>query len=322
MPGVFLWIFSRISFPRTRCRSLIPPRPMDRNPERMYLHTGGEALFWQRPEAPAGVYASAAPGAALRPFVERIHYGREWVDPARPIAERVLPDGGVHLIFNLGDPPAVPGGPGVAAVAVGARCEPSIIHMAGRVEHVTVTLRPGGIAALLGIPAAELVGHDVPLDELWGAFAAEALERLAPTPPTRERAEAMEAVLLDRLAARAARPDAIAAEAVRMIERAHGRIRVRALAAALGMSERRLEQIFHRHVGLSPKAVCRIARFRSTVTLLQREPDRAWSGIAYDCGFYDQSHLVNEFQALAGLAPGEFRDRGCGFFQDASAGAE
>jgi AraC-like DNA-binding protein len=295
---------------------------MKSTPERMYLHTGDEALFWQPPKAPAGVFASVRPAPPLRPFVERIHYGREWVDPAHPVCERVLPDGGVHLILNLGDPPAVAGTPGAASVAVGARCEPSIIHMAGRVEHVTVTLRPGGIAALLGIPAGELAARDVPLDELWGAYAAEALERLAPTPPTRERAAAMEAVLLDLLAAHDARPEAAAAEAVRMIEHARGRIRVRALAAALGIGERRLEQIFHRHVGLSPKAVCCIARFRSVVSLLQREPRRAWTDLAYEGGFYDQSHLVNEFQALAGLAPGEFRERGCGFFQDASARAD
>ncbi|WP_420130349.1 AraC family transcriptional regulator [Longimicrobium sp.] len=295
---------------------------MDSNPERMYLHTGEEPLFWQRPDAPAGVYGSAAPPPALRPFVERIHFGREWVDPAHPVAERVLPDGGVHLILNLGDPPSVPGSDGAASVAVGARCEPSIIHMAGRVEHVTVTLRPGGVAALLGIPAGELAARDVPLDALWGPRAAEAVERLRPTPPTLQRAAAMEAVLLDVLAARAARPEPAAAEAVRMIERARGRIRVRALAAALGIGERRLEQIFHRHVGLSPKAVCRIARFRSVVALLQREPERAWSDLAYEGGFYDQSHLVNEFQALAGLAPGEFRERGCGFFQDASVDVE
>jgi AraC-like DNA-binding protein len=286
--------------------------------ERMYLNTGDAPLFWQTPEAPAGVYASAVPAPPLRPFVERIHYGHEWVDPAHPIAERVLPDGGVHLIFNLGDPPAVPGSDGAAAVAVGARCEPSIIHMAGRVEHVTVTLRPGGMAALLGIPAAGLTAADVPLDTLWGPRAAEALERLAAAPPGRARAAALESVLLERLAERAPRPDAAAAEAVRMIGRVGGRIRIRALAAALGIGERRLEQLFQRHVGLSPQAVCRLARFRATVDILQREPGRAWTDIAYDCGFYDQSHLVNEFQALAGLAPGDFRDRGCGFFQDAA----
>lgn len=294
---------------------------MRRDAERMYLHTGDEALLWQTPEAPAGVYASVVPALPLRDFVERIHFGHEWVDPAKPIVERVLPDGGVHLIFNPGDPPAVPGSPGAAAVAVGARCEPSIIHVAGRVEHVTVTLRPGGMAALLGVPAAELAARDVPLDALWGPRAAEALERLSAAPPTRARAAAMEAVLLELLAARTVRPDPAAAEAVRRIERSRGRIRVRELVAGLGIGERRLEQIFHRQVGLSPKAVCRIARFRATVSLLQREPHREWTDLAYGCGFYDQSHLVHEFQALAGLAPGEFRDRGCGFFQDASASA-
>ena len=292
---------------------------MQATAERMYLHTGDEALFWRPPDAPAGVFAAVAPAPPLRDFVDRIHFGHEWVDPANPLVERVLPDGGVHLIFNLGDPPAVPGSAGAAAVAAGARCEPNIIHVAGRVEHVTVTLRPGGMAALLGVPATELARCDVPLDALWGRRAAEALERLAETPPTAARAAAMQAVLLEMLAARAARPDPLAAEAVRMIRQARGRIRVRALAAAVGIGERRLEQIFQRDVGLSPKAACRIARFRSTVSLLQREPHRAWSDLAYGCGYYDQSHLVNEFRALAGLAPGEFRERGCGFFQDASA---
>jgi AraC-like DNA-binding protein len=289
--------------------------------ERMYLHTGEQALFWRTPEPPAGAYACVAPAPPLRDFVERIHYGQEWVDPAHPAEERVLPDGGVHLIFNPGDPPAVPGSPGAASVAVGPRCEPSLIRMAGRIEHVTVTLRPGGMAALLGVPAGALAAADVPLETLWGARVHEALERLAATPPTRARAAVMELVLMEMLATRDARPDALAAEAVRRIRQARGRIRVRELASALGIGERRLEQVFHRHVGLSPKQVCRISRFRSTVTLLQREPHRAWSDLAYDGGFYDQSHLVNEFRALAGLAPGEFRDRGCGFFQDASAGA-
>lgn len=291
---------------------------MTADAERMYLHTGDEALLWPAPNAPAGDFASVAPAAPLRAFVERIGFGCEWVDPARPLTERVLPDGGVHLVFNLGDPPAVPGTSPPACEALGPRLGPTVIRMSGRVEQVTVTLRPGGMAALLGMPAGELAGCDVPLDALWGPRAAEALERIAEAPVGPARAAAMERVLAEMLAAQAVLPDAAAAEAVRRIEASRGRIRVRALAEALGMSERRLEQVFHRQVGLSPKAACRVARFRATVALMRREPHRSWSDVAYSCGFYDQSHLVNEFQALAGLSPGGFRERGCGFFQDAS----
>ena len=290
--------------------------------ERMYLHMADEALFWPSPEAPAGAFASVVPAGALSGFVQRIHFGHEWVDPARPVVERVLPDGGVHLIFNLGDPPSVPGESQAACIAVGARCAPSIIRMAGLVEHVTATLRPGGMAALLGGPAGELAAHDVPLEVLWGSRADEVRERMAAAPRGHARAAILESALLTMLASREVRLDEAAAEGVRLIERAGGRIRVRELATALGIGERRLEQVFHRHVGLAPKAVCRLARFRATVALMQRQPHRAWTDVAFHCGFYDQSHLVNEFQALAGLAPGEFRERGCGFLQDEAAGRQ
>ncbi|MBB4634335.1 helix-turn-helix domain-containing protein [Longimicrobium terrae] len=294
---------------------------MSRDTERMYLNTGDDPLFWHAPDAAGGVFGSIVPAPPLRGMVERIHFGHEWIDPATPLTERVLPDGGVHLIFNLGDAPTEPGSGGHAYEALGARCEPTLVRMAGRVEQVTVTLRPGGMASLLGLPAGELAGQTVALDALWGARAARVLEQVAAAAPGRPRALAMEAVLLGMAGGRADRTDPAAAEAVRIITRTRGRIRVRELAAALGVGERRLGQIFTRHVGLAPKAVCRIARFRATVNLLQHQPERAWTDVALECGFYDQSHLVNEFQALAGLAPGDFRDRGCGFFQDASAAA-
>jgi AraC-like DNA-binding protein len=285
--------------------------------ERMYLHTGVQALLWPAEES-GGEFASAPPAPELAAFVERIHFGHEWIDPARPLLERVLPDGGVHLVFDLGEPPAAPGSVAPASQAVGARCGPSILRMSGRVEQVTVTLRPGGIAAVLGVPAAEIAGGEVPLDALWQGRAAEAVERLAAVPRGPARAVAVQALLRERIAAHA---DPAAAEAVRRIHASRGRIRVRELAAGLGIGERRLGQVFERQVGLPPKAVCRIARFRATVALLQREPERPWTDVAYGCGFYDQSHLVHEFQSLAGLPPGEFRERGCGFFQDASPAA-
>ncbi|HEX2190754.1 MAG TPA: helix-turn-helix domain-containing protein [Longimicrobiaceae bacterium] len=289
--------------------------------ERLFVHTEEESRLWPPAETPAEAYRAVLPCVRLRGLVERVHLGREWIPPERAVEERVLPDGAVHLIFNLGVPPrTVGGGVPAACEALGANCEPAVILMAGHVEQVGVRLRPGGLAPLLGVPAGELAGRPVALEELWGARAGEALERLAAAPPGPARVAAVEDVLVERAGAGDPRPQAVAAEAVRRIGASGGRMRVRDLAAGLGVGERRLAQLFHAHVGLTPKAACRLARFRATLSLLQREPGLPWSRVALRCGFYDQSHLVNEFRALAGLSPTAFRERaGFGFLQDGAA---
>ena len=291
---------------------------MPGTPTRIFYNTGAESLLWPPTDSTTSEYRQVLPSPSLREYVERIDLGRECVPPETAIEERVLPDGSVHLIFNLGDRPAeISAADGHASEALGGRCAPALIRMAGSVDQIGVQLRPGGMAQLLGVPAGELAGSAVALDNLWGARAAETLERLADARGSAERVAVIETALLDVLRRTGSRPHVLAAEAVRRITKAGGRIRVRELAAALGVGERRLEQIFHQHVGLSPKAACRLARFRVSISLLHRQPGRSWSEIAYGCGFYDQSHLINEFQALAGLTPEAVREQaGFGFLQD------
>ncbi|HEX7242111.1 MAG TPA: helix-turn-helix domain-containing protein [Longimicrobiaceae bacterium] len=291
---------------------------MSGTPERLFVRTETESLLRPFPDPSVSTFGEAVPSPRLREHVVRFHFGHERLPHDAPVDERVIPDGGVNLIFNLGDPPGRPdGAPTGISEAIGATLEPAVIRMQGNVEQVGVRLRAGGIAQVLGVPAGEVAGKLVPLDALWGARAGEALERLAESPPGPARAAAVEAVLLEILGRGNPKPSEVAAEAVRRISASGGRVRVRELAAALGVGERRLEQLFHRDVGLSPKAACRLARFRACVSLLRRGPGQSWSRLALRCGFYDQSHMVNEFRALSGLSPGDFAARsGFGFFQD------
>ncbi len=263
-------------------------------------------------------YESFVPPIELSRCVERIHLGYELRPHDAPIDERVLPDGSVHLLFNLGEAPAIvraPPQPGRAAEALGASTGPVVIRMAGHVEHVGVRLRPGGVAALLGVPAGELTGKSAPLDALWGPAAREAHERLATTPRGPARLAVIEAILRERLRGARIQPHPSAAHAARRITRAQGRITVRELATALGLSERRLEQLFRAHVGLSPKVACRLARFHASVRLARAEPARRWAEIAHRAGFADQAHLTRELRAFSGLTPGALRAR-FGFVQD------
>ncbi|MEI9988098.1 MAG: helix-turn-helix domain-containing protein [Aliidongia sp.] len=68
-------------------------------------------------------------------------------------------------------------------------------------------------------------------------------------------------------------------------------------------------QRFTDRFGLPPKRTARILRFNRAVALLRAGTLDSWSGLAIDCGFYDQAHMIRDFHRFAGSAPVEFLAR-------------
>lgn len=277
--------------------------------ERLFLRLDDDPLHGPEADLPAGTLSACPVGAPLRGHVAHILLCRESVPAGREILERVLPDGAVRLIFNFGDAPSAGDEAGQPAVAVGASAAPVVVRLRNRVEGFSVTLRSGAAAALLGLPAGELTGHAVPLDELWGGEGLQLLERLAAATDDRARSALLQSALQRRLLRSDAAVPAAAAQAVRLIAESGGRRPLREVAAAVGVGERRLQQIFHAQVGLSPRACSRLARLHACLRALRLTHAPAWADVAVESGYYDQAHLANEFRALCGLTPTEFLSR-------------
>jgi PAS domain S-box-containing protein len=73
------------------------------------------------------------------------------------------------------------------------------------------------------------------------------------------------------------------------------------LARMSGLSECHMIQAFHYEFGLPPHAYHLRLRLAVACELLSR--GLAVAGVAYECGFADQSHLSRKFKALYGLTP-------------------
>ena len=264
---------------------------------------------------PAGSLRAFPVAAPLRAHVAHILLYREALPDGREVLERVLPDGAVRLVFNLGDAPSAGEGAGQPVEAIGASAAPALVRLRGRVEGLSVTLRPGAVAALLGMPAGEIAGTAVHLDQLWRGQGVEVRERMAAAPDDASRVAVLCAMLGQRLAqADAALQPATpmaAIKAAQLIAESGGRQSLRDVAAAVGVGERRLQQLFQQQVGLSPRTWGRLARLHACLRALRQPRLRTpgWAELALDGGFYDQSHLVNEFKALSGLTPTEFLGR-------------
>ncbi|HSI56404.1 MAG TPA: helix-turn-helix domain-containing protein [Ideonella sp.] len=240
---------------------------------------------------------------ALRPQVSNVLLYRESFAASEEVVERVVPDGAVRLVFDWSEAPSA----GRAAMAIGPSIKPAVLRLSGRMAGMAVTLRPGAAAVLLGLPAGEMAELAVPLQELWGRGDAQGLADLAALPDDASRIRAVQQALLLRL--QRARPSdpRLAVHALQALTRTAGRAKVRDVASSVGVGERRLQQLFDAHIGLSPRSWSRLARLHQCLRELRRQPGKAWPEVALDGGFFDQSHLINEFRALCGCTPAEFR---------------
>ena len=266
-------------------------------------------------EAPR--YHEIPPTTALAPWIDCFWSIRAGAAPL--VVSRVLPDGCADIIIG------VDGAHG--AMVVGTMRSALMFPLVGPARLVGVRFQPGAALRMFDTPLHELTDRRIPLDLLWGTGAEEMADvlGLADTPRGVARAERMLAGPLTRNVSRAAGDEELAQRAVTLLRRARGSVGVREVAAALGVGERRLQRAFDRSVGLSPKVLGRVFRFRQAIRQLDGTTHgRAvgWAALATAAGYADQAHLIREFRALAGVTPAEYlrERRAVGFVQYAEAG--
>lgn len=266
-------------------------------------------------------YLELPPGPALVPSIAC--YWAIRGDPAGSTANRVMPDGCADVIVGVSGSPE--------PLVVGTMRTARVVPLSGPMDLFGVRFLPGCALPFLDTPLDQLTDIRVPLDALWGRSAEVVADALAPAEPE-TRARRLDRVLQSRLAAmngfRPGRDEALAARAVDLMRRTRGGLGVRDLAKALGIGERRLQRAFDRSVGLSPRTLARVFRFRRAL----REIERAgfdtgrirWTALALAAGYADQPHFIREFRALAGLTPTRYAAErgGVGFVQYGDAGAE
>jgi AraC-like DNA-binding protein len=234
---------------------------------------------------------------SLRPYVACYWTAHGIPDASAQAARRVLPDGCMDIIF------ALDGGRRVAATIVGTMTT-ALVVPASRAEYLGVRFRPGQAYQIVGIPAAALTDRTIALDDVWGD-GGELLQRLLSVDTLEARLRVLDRALTRRLALRLRR-DSLVDAAVDRIAGSQGRVEIASLCDELGVTRQHLARRFAERVGVGPKVLARVVRLQNVVRRVLGNRVADWSGLAYECGYVDQSHLVGEFRALVGVTPGEY----------------
>ncbi len=85
-------------------------------------------------------------------------------------------------------------------------------------------------------------------------------------------------------------------------------LRVGDLCARFDISERTLQRLLHKRVGLGPKWLIRRRRLQEAADRL-RDSDAELARIAVELGYADQGHFTRDFRRATGMTPGEFASR-------------
>lgn len=78
------------------------------------------------------------------------------------------------------------------------------------------------------------------------------------------------------------------------------------VAERYGITSRYLQKIFVQQTGMSPKLYSKINRFQNSIVLLGDQKTTLTS-VAYECGYFDQSHFIREFKSFTGFLPSAFK---------------
>jgi AraC-like DNA-binding protein len=236
------------------------------------------------------------------------HVACLWISHAQPsgapVRHRVLPDNCIDILWQDRAP---------FGFVAGMMTRAHRVEVAQPVLTVAVRFLPGAARSFFDVPLHVLQDGHPGLVELWPRDEAEALaaalwER---EQTVAQRLATIERVLLARLrAAERSRADRLARAAVAAIERAGGTVRIEELARTLGVSRQHLALQFRERVGLNAKTFAMVRRFQRASAAL-RSPSGGlasidWAGLAGQCGYYDQSHLIHEFRLFADETPEAF----------------
>jgi AraC-like DNA-binding protein len=228
----------------------------------------------------------------------------------------VLPDGHAEIIVHCGAPfrELLPSGElrTQGRLLVAGQCQRAVRLTPGGAALIAgARLRPHGAAALFRIPQHELTDRIVDLESLDARLARRLFDHLGCRGAYDQESDnhAALATALDEVlvaAVSSADADLSAGRAAAFAHDRRGLIRVDALAQHIGVTERQLQRLFLRDIGLSPKQFLRTIRFQEVLRALQAGTPTRWADLALRLGFYDQAHFIRDFKAFTGETPSQW----------------
>ena len=251
----------------------------------------------------------ALPSNELAPYIKRYWAMENSLDKGEKCVERIVPTGLPELSFYFSKRPKVLNNNRYILDNVtlnGLQNDFYDLELTGDLSIFVIVFQPHGLTRFLKFPLFEISNRNIPLKHLIGQKGQDLEEKMAEAVTFHQRVNIVETYLLSLLNRdnddfKFRRINHIS----KLIRQTHGIIGINQMASEACLCRRQFERIFAEQIGISPKQYLKIIRFQYALFQKQQDADLDMIDLAYKCGYYDQSHFINDFKSLSGLTPNQ-----------------
>lgn len=244
------------------------------------------------------------PSRLLAPYVK--HYWFLTTDNVMQGSERIIPSGQMCLMFHRGtrlfsssDDAFQP-----RAFLSGQGTDYTDLIYSGSVDMISIVFQPAGARAFFNVPMIELNGQNIAVDELSDIQLSDLQKQLTDTYNPFLCVSFIEQFLLKRLYRQTDYNQKRINTIIHSIHNGQQDIDILAQTACLGYKQ--FKRIFSDYIGANPKDYLRVIRFQKALYILQTQPDISLTQLSFECGYYDQPHLIKDFKTFSGYTPTEY----------------
>jgi AraC-like DNA-binding protein len=254
----------------------------------------------------------AKPSLLLTPYIKHYWSIENTEKPEDQYVQRIIPSGMIEMIFYINSRPRILDDAKYFSENVilsGHQKDFYDLQCNGNLSVFSIVFRPEGLMKFFNVPLNELYNKNIPLKFINERFEKDIYSAILDNGSFKKRTEIIENYLTRLL-----REDINSYEfkrinhAVDLIRQSHGKVTIDYLASGVCLSRKQFERKFTEYIGATPKQYLKTIRLQFSLFLKGRYRTLSLTELAYDCGYYDQSHFINEFKLQTGLTPRQYFD--------------
>lgn len=257
------------------------------------------------------VFEIHIPAFPLNQFVESFIYYRDY-NPVHSI-DRFLPDGNVNIVIDLKDRPQyIYDNETLKEIQAcrhvwfsGIRNSFITIPSGRESEMFIINFHKGRSYPFVEMPLHELTDSVVDGDLVLTNEIMNLREMILESVLITQKFIVVENYLVEKFRSKLI-VNPFIEFAVNKILSSPNQMSIEHISNKVGYSQKHLIKLFKDNVGLTPKGFLKIIRFQKAIGEIAAAKITDWTGIAYESGYYDQAHFINDFKAFSGYTPQQY----------------